>query len=82
LLCGSQDVFVLPEGQANHLAAVPIAQRDEPLEPVYLPELGQGLLGAAIAITGNAKALLQLRAQIDRALKSEAEEGDAWNGKG
>ena len=28
----------------------------------------EGLLGGAIAITGNAKALLKLRAQIDRAL--------------
>jgi hypothetical protein len=30
-----------------------------------------GLLGEAIAITGSAKALLQLRAQIDRALQNE-----------
>ena len=32
-----------------------------------------GLLGDALAITGNRTGLLQLRAQIDRALKGEEE---------
>jgi hypothetical protein len=32
----------------------------------------EGLLGEAIAITGNAATLLKLRAQIERALKDEA----------
>lgn len=44
--------------------------------PPKLPHLHvmsvEGLLGEAIAITGNATALLQLRAQIEQALRSES----------
>jgi hypothetical protein len=44
-------------------------------EPAKTPHLQvrtvEGLLGEAIAITGKAKALLELRAQIDRALGEE-----------
>jgi hypothetical protein len=44
-------------------------------EPAKTPHLHvrtvEGLLGEAVAITGSAKALLQLRAQIDRALRNE-----------
>src|SRR5215210_3977662 len=43
-LCGPQGFFVLPEGHAEQLAALPIGECDEPLEPAHLPELGQGLL--------------------------------------
>src|SRR5215210_3757509 len=44
LLGGPQDLLALPEGHAHQLAASPIAEGDEPLEPFHLPELGQGLL--------------------------------------
>ena len=44
-------------------------------EPAKTPHLHvrsvEGLLGEAIAITGNAKALLKLRTQIDRSLRDE-----------
>src|SRR5829696_4685488 len=43
-LRGPQGFFALPQGHGKHLAAVPIGESDEPLEPVHLLELGQDLL--------------------------------------
>src|SRR5918997_3650474 len=44
LLHGQQGFFALPEGHTEQLAALPISQGYEPLEPLHLPQLGQGLL--------------------------------------
>jgi hypothetical protein len=53
----------------------PWPQRRSETNPANTPHLHvrtvEGVLGEAIAITGNAKALLQLPAQIDRALRDE-----------
>jgi hypothetical protein len=61
--CGRQiatlETCVLPDGTEKRGVGV------------TFKESAEGLLGEAIAITGNAKALLQLRAQIDRALGDE-----------
>jgi hypothetical protein len=42
-LCGPQRFFILPEGYAKQLAALPIGESGKPLEPVHLLELRQGL---------------------------------------
>src|SRR5215203_797266 len=44
VLRGPQGFFALPQGHGKQLAAVPIGESDEPLEPVHLLELGQDLL--------------------------------------
>ena len=44
---------------------------NEPPKPYLRIRSVDGLLGEAIAITGNAKALLKLQAQIERALEGE-----------
>ena len=50
-LGGPQGLLALPEGHAEHLAALPISQGDEPFEPLHLLELGQGLLlGVALGV--------------------------------
>ena len=47
--------------------------KDEPAKTPYLHvrQVEGSLLPSAVEVTGNAKALLQLRTQIDRALKGE-----------